>query len=110
MRIIDSNKLDVTLAHSAVPRKSLMKVGDSKTKLQTVNDAYLDPGQGFEPHIHDDSEEIYYFLEGVGEMLVNGKIVPVKEGVCLQIEIGESHGLTNTGSSRLRFLTIRLHV
>lgn len=108
MKIIDSKKIETTLAHNAVPRKALIKVGDSRSKLQTVNDAYLEPGTGFEPHKHSDSEEIYYFLEGNGEMDIDGKKIPVGKGICVQIESGESHELLNTGKTNLRFITLRL--
>ncbi len=108
MKIIKFDEIKETLAHNTVPRKPLIKVGDSKTKLQTVNDAYLEPGKGFEPHIHEDCEEVYYFLEGTGEMAINGNKIQVQSGICVLVETGESHGLTNTGSIPLRFITVRI--
>lgn len=108
MKIIKADEIKETLAHNSVPRKSLIKVGDSKTNLQTVNDAYLEPGKGFEPHVHSDCEEVYYFLDGNGEMVINERKIPVESGTCVLVEAGESHGLTNTGSVFLRFITIRI--
>lgn len=97
-----------TIAHNSVPRKALIKVGDSNTKLQTINDAHLEPGKGFEPHIHNDSEEVYYFLEGEGEMVVNHELFKVMPGLCVLINTNEPHGLKNTGKVKLRFITVRL--
>lgn len=108
MKIIKSEDIGETLAHNAVPRKLLIKVGDSKTKLQTVNEAYLEPGMGFEPHVHKDCEEVYYFLEGTGEMVINNNKIQVGKGLCILVEANESHGLTNTGGTRLRFITVRI--
>lgn len=108
MKIINTKEIEMTLAHNTVPRKSLIKVGDSKSKLQTVNDAYLEPGMNFKPHIHTDCEEVYYFLDGEGEMLVNDNKIQVNKGTCILVEAGESHGLINTGSTRLRFITVRI--
>lgn len=108
MKIIKAGEINETLAHGSVPRRSLIKVGDSKTKLQTINDAYLEPGVGFEPHVHKDCEEVYYFLEGTGEMVIDNNKIQVGKGVCILVEADESHGLTNTGGTRLRFITLRI--
>lgn len=108
MKIINAGNIKTTVAHGAVPRKALIKTGDSRTKLQTVNDAHLDSGQGFEPHVHADCEEVYYFIEGEGTMTVNGRKILVGEGICMLVEAGESHGLKNTGAKTLRFITVRL--
>lgn len=102
--------MGVSFAHNSIPRKSLIKVGDGKTKLQTVNDAHLEPGKGFSAHAHNDCEEVYYFLEGTGEMAIDDKIIPVNSGICLLVETGEAHGLKNTGPVPLRFITIRVKV
>ena len=109
MKYIPGDKIPVTLAHNMIPRKALIKVGDSKTNLQTINDAYLKAGQFFLPHIHNDSEEIYYFLEGRGIISIDKKEIDIKQGDCILIEAGESHGLKNTGINSLRFITIRTH-
>lgn len=108
MKIINAGSIKTTAAHGDVPRKALIKAGDSKTKLQTVNDAHLDSGQGFEPHVHEDCEEVYYFIEGEGIMTINGREIPVGEGICILVEAGESHGLKNTDKKVLRFITMRL--
>lgn len=110
MKIIDANAIDSTLAHNDVPRRALIKVGDGKSGLQTVNDAHLEPGRGFKPHTHDDCEEVYYFLEGTGIMKIDDKDIAVRSGMCLLVDVGESHGLENTGSTHLRFITIRVKV
>ncbi len=108
MKKVNFKNISETLAHNQVIRKALIRVGDCQSKLQTVNDAYLLPGVSFDLHIHKDSEEVYYFLEGKGEMKVNNKKFSVFSGDCILIEAGENHGLKNTGSKKLRFITIRV--
>jgi mannose-6-phosphate isomerase-like protein (cupin superfamily) len=108
MKKLNAKNISETLAHNQVPRKALIKVGDSKTKLQTVNEAYLEPGKGFTPHTHNDSEEIYYFLEGEGTMVIDNKKIKIKTGDVVTVEVGESHTLKNTSAKKLRFLTIRV--
>lgn len=107
MRKINVSDLPTTQAHNKVSRKALVKVGDMKSSIQTVNDALLKPEEGFEPHRHIDGEEIYYFLEGSGIMQIEGNDFDVKYGDCIIIEVGESHGLKNNSTKLLRFITIR---
>lgn len=101
-------KIDTSFAHNSVSRKALIKIGELKSKIQTVNYAWLEPGQFFDPHIHEDCEELYFFLEGKGEMLVNNKMFKIKKGDMAVIEAGEKHGLKNTKKSSLFFITIRV--
>ena len=108
MKRLNAGDIPWTNAHNEVPRKALIKVGDMKTKVQTMNDAKLDPEKSFEPHTHPDCEEIYYFLSGKGEMNVAGEEFIVKEGDCILVEMHESHGLKNIGNEILRFITIRI--
>ncbi len=103
------SKLNLNLAHNKVRRYQLIKVGESKTKLQTMNDAFLLPGESFPPHKHPDCEEVYYFLEGEGVMTINKESFGVKKGDCVLVEINEYHSLkNNTKNKNLRFITIRI--
>lgn len=108
MKLINSKNLKTTLAHNQVPRKAIVRVGDFPPNLYTVNEAYLDENSGFSPHKHNDSLEIYYFLQGKGEVKINEKIYRVKKGDWLIVEVGEWHSLKNKGKSQLRFITVRL--
>lgn len=107
MKKVSASELSTTLAHNQVPRKALIQVGDLQSKIQTINDAWLEPKKSFPPHKHDDCEEIYYFLEGEGEMKVAGQRFNVKTGDCVVVEEGEPHALKNTSFINLRFIAIR---
>ena len=91
--------IEASFAHNSVPRKAILKTGEGRSNLQTVNDAHLDPRQGF---------ELYYFLEGEGLMTINGKEFEVKSGDSVLVETGESHGLKNVSNIPLRFITVRI--
>lgn len=108
MKKFNAKDIPITLAHNQVPRKALIKSGDLKSKIQTINDAYLESGKGFTPHSHNDGEEIYYFLEGEGEMIINNQNFKVISGDVVVVGVGESHGLKNTSSKKLCFITIRV--
>lgn len=66
------------------------------SKLQLTK-RILDPGSSIGYHLQKE-EEIYYILSGTGEMTMNGKTFPVKEGDAVLTMPGNSHGLKQTGS------------
>ena len=108
MKIINIKNIKTTLAHKEIKRKALVKVGELKSKIQTVNYAWLEEGESFSPHKHNDCEELYFFLEGKGEMKIDDKIFTVKKNDFVVVEVGEWHSLKNTSSKKLIFLTTRI--
>ena len=102
--------IPVTMAHDEVPRKALVKIGDLKGGIQTVNDAFIEPGKSFTPHTHYDCEEFYYFLEGDGILKINKTEYPITEGDFVIISVGDEHSVTNTGKKKLRYLTVRYKI
>jgi len=108
MKKINIKSIKTTLAHGEIKRKALVRVGDLKSKVQTVNYAWLEPNESFSPHKHDDCEELYFFLEGKGEMKINDKIFEVKKNDFVVVELGEWHSLKNTSLKKLVFLTVRI--
>ena len=63
----------------------------------------LEPGAAIGYHLQKE-EEIYYILSGTGEMTMNGKIFPVKEGDAILTMPGNSHGLKQTGAAPLELI------
>ncbi len=59
--------------------------------------AILPPGNEIEPH-RDVMEEIYFILEGKGEMRVDDERREVESGCAIWIPTGSIHGLINTGT------------
>jgi mannose-6-phosphate isomerase-like protein (cupin superfamily) len=108
MKKINIKSIKTTLAHEEIKRKALVKVGELKSKVQTVNYAWLEPNQSFSPHKHDDCEELYFFLEGKGKMRINDRIFEVKKNDFVVVEVGEWHNLKNTSLKKLLFLTVRI--
>lgn len=58
--------------------------------------ARLAPGRRIEPHI-DPMEEIYFVMNGGGEMSVDKEAKHVVPGDAIWIPTGSRHGLVNTG-------------
>jgi mannose-6-phosphate isomerase-like protein (cupin superfamily) len=72
------------------------------TELQSLAEASLTSGQATERHYHRASEEIYFVLEGEGELEIDGQRRTVTPGDAALIPAGARHEITALGP--LRFL------
>ena len=69
----------------------------------------LEPGASEGSHVHKDPkalEEIYYFLQGEGEMQVDSEDVPISAGDAIMVPPGAEHGFRNTGTGPLKLVII----
>ena len=64
--------------------RSLLDRTNAPVQLQSLAEATLTFGQATERHYHRLSEEIYYLLEGTGEMELDGERQAVRAGVPLK--------------------------
>lgn len=84
----------------------LHKDVDPKSKLMMVNYARVLVGKVHPIHTHKTMEEIFYFLQGEGEITLDGKPNLVKSGDRIIVPAGTSHKIRNTGKIELRFIGI----
>ncbi len=68
----------------------------------------LHPGAAIGYHPHD-KDEIYYVLEGQGELTMNGERTEVGPGTAILTRPGDSHGLRTMGDSDLVILIVYRH-
>jgi len=61
----------------------------------------IEKGSQISPHVHENSSEFYYVLSGIGEFLIDGKWISIKQGDALKAPMGMEHGLKNTGDDLL---------
>jgi quercetin dioxygenase-like cupin family protein len=61
----------------------------------------FEPGQQHPLHTHDDMDKLYVALEGEGELLLEGRALPLREGQVVIAPRGVPHGVRNTGALRL---------
>jgi mannose-6-phosphate isomerase-like protein (cupin superfamily) len=66
----------------------------------------LNPGKQTTGHKHAGQEEVYLFMEGQGEMLLDEKRFPVKAGDIVLIEDGVFHRVYNTSELELYFVCV----
>ncbi len=71
---------------------------------QSLAEATLGPGQATERHYHAVSEELYYVVEGEGEMEVDGQRARVGPGDAILIPPGAWHQLRASAGGQIRIL------
>ena len=76
-----------------------------KTLLQTgqmtAHVGIFDPGQSGSHHVHAQSQEVTYVVEGVGEVAVGDQVLPIKAGDMFYGPANLPHQFRNTGTERL---------
>lgn len=66
----------------------------------------LNPGKQTTGHKHAGQEEVYLFVQGQGEMLLDDKRFLVKKGDIVLIEDGVFHRVYNTSEDELYFVCV----
>jgi mannose-6-phosphate isomerase-like protein (cupin superfamily) len=66
----------------------------------------LEPNGGQVPWHNQDQEEIYFIVEGEGEMCLGEERRAIKAGQAAYIPSGIFHQLTNTGSAPMRMIYV----
>ena len=59
------------------------------------------PGQVAGGHSHADMSEVFFVESGLGNIRINGIDYQLKPGVCIAVEPGEVHEVSNTGNTDL---------
>jgi len=72
----------------------------------SIAHAMVPPGESTLPHVLKSSTEIYYILEGEGEMHVGVRSAPVHAGQAILIPRGRKQFIRNTGTGNLVFLCV----
>lgn len=78
----------------------------SEIKKCSLAEEILPVGASVGKHFHRQTEEIYYILEGEGEMTVGEEISSVKVGDAIFIPRENYHTLKNTGSIPMKILLV----
>lgn len=76
----------------------------SKTRLFSRITLPVGASIGF--HTHDNEEEFYYFLSGMGEFNDNGELHTIQAGDATVTGCGKGHAVRNTGNVPLEMLAV----
>ena len=101
IRSLESADAFVTADGSTI--RELLGLVTAPVANQSLAEATLEPGQATERHYHADSEEIYFILEGGGEMEIDGERATVMPGDAILIPPGSWHEI-RAEDARLHFL------
>jgi mannose-6-phosphate isomerase-like protein (cupin superfamily) len=83
---------------------------DGPHRVLSVWDTVLQPGTMLDPHMHPDVEEVYYILEGKGEILVGEETRLVRPRQLVYIPPRQLHTIRPAGNTPLRWITIAVAV
>ena len=97
-RVLDGSLLAELLHPDHVPGAQRLRC--------SVAHAIVLPGESTRPHLLKNSLELYYILEGSGEMHVGTRSALVHRGQAVLIPKGRTQFIRNTGSGDLAFLCI----
>jgi mannose-6-phosphate isomerase-like protein (cupin superfamily) len=84
--------------------RELLGLPTSSARNQSLAEATLPPGGATERHYHRETEEIYYVVEGSGEMEVDGERARLSPGDAVLIPPRAWHQIQADGPGELRFL------
>jgi mannose-6-phosphate isomerase-like protein (cupin superfamily) len=84
--------------------RELLAHRNSCIRKQSLAEARIEPGKRTAPHYHPLTEEIYYIVEGAGQMTIGDQSREVKPGDAIAIPPGAIHTILNTGTSTLKLL------
>jgi mannose-6-phosphate isomerase-like protein (cupin superfamily) len=86
--------------------RPLMDRTTSNIEQCSLAEELLPAGRAVGRHYHTATEELYYILEGTGEMTIDDETCAVRAGDCIFIPRLSTHTLRNTSADVMRLLLI----
>lgn len=85
------------------PIKLVMTNDKHGSKNHLLAFGVFKPGEGLYPHLHQNSEEVYYVVKGKGTVFVGREKKPrgIRTNEIIYIPAKTPHGVTNTGKEEL---------
>jgi mannose-6-phosphate isomerase-like protein (cupin superfamily) len=104
MDIVNLNSAPPFITKDGSEIRELLAHRNSAIANQSLAEARVPVGVTTIAHYHIRTEEIYYLLEGEGEMQIEGEWHHVRPGDAIAIPPGKIHQIKNPGPNELRFL------
>lgn len=104
MDIVNLSNCKAFITKDGSQIRELLSQRNSSIRKQSLAEATVPIGAITQRHHHPKTEEIYFILEGQGEMLMGDETHPVGTGDAIGIPPGTEHAIKNTGTVPLRFL------
>jgi mannose-6-phosphate isomerase-like protein (cupin superfamily) len=104
MEVRNLDKAEAFTTKDGSTIRELLGPRTAPVQNQSLAEATLGPGQATERHYHAASEELYYVVEGTGEMEVDGRRAQVGVGDAILIPPGAWHQLRASPDGQVRIL------
>jgi mannose-6-phosphate isomerase-like protein (cupin superfamily) len=102
VRSLDDAEAFTTADGSTI--RELLGLPTAPVRNQSLAEATLEAGQATDRHYHAEAEEIYYVVEGAGEMELDGESRGLSVGDAVLIPPGAWHQVRASPQGRMRFL------
>ncbi len=106
---MEINKRDeakiINTPHGSEIRPLVDRTNSAVTQCSLAEEI-LPVGKKVSKHFHKNTEEIYYVLEGAGEMTVGNETMKVNAGDVVYIPKNHAHTLENTGETAMKILLV----
>jgi len=104
MDVINRNSVAAFTTKDTSIIREILAPRNSNTERQSLAEATLRPGAETEAHLHPNTEELYYLLQGEALMAIEQEKRQVGVGDAIVIPAGMRHQIRNTGTNDLIFL------
>lgn len=102
MKIAQLNTLPPqTVSHNPEITKKVMLAKGDLPHLTNFSQAVFAPGQVASAHAHRDMSEVFFVSEGKGMITIDEREYELSPGICIAVEAGETHEVSNTGTKNL---------
>ncbi len=79
---------------------------DFRSSLHFLHELILEPGAKIGEHTHRGSEEIYFMLEGTGEITIDGTTFTMEEGDAVLTRNNSTHSFTVTSKIPVKMIVV----
>lgn len=83
---------------------------DFDSPLHFLHELILEPGTQIGEHTHDGEEEIYFVVEGTGEVTIDGEKLKVKEGDAVLTKNKSTHSFAVTSDIPVKLFVVEAGV
>ena len=90
-----------SVSHNPEIQKRVMLRSGDLPHLTNFSQACFAPGQVAIAHAHRDMCEVFFVTAGQGNIRIDDTDYPLTPGVCVAVEPGETHEVSNTGETEL---------
>lgn len=95
------------LSNPGVVSRQLLNAENSASERVTITEVHLEAGAIQPRHIHKTSEQIWYAVEGQGQLLLdNDDVKDFSEGDVVRFAEGDIHGLLNNSETEFIYISV----